>query len=981
VVRGVIGRGPRRERTAIGQAVNLASRLAEHAARGIVVDAVTRAAARGRVELHPLPPLKLRGRGEPVMAFQALAGRTSTRPHGASIGRDAERAELFARLDDLVAGRGGTLIIEGEAGIGKTRLAEDLLSRADELGVGTAVGTGDPIATGAPYHAWRTVVDHLLALGEVTDDRRHRVMVELGRIGKAELAPLLSPLLELELDDNELTRNLTGAVRADNTNDVLVALLGAAAGRRPLVIVLDDAQWLDSASAALAGRIARQLERVLVVMLTRPGGGPTGGEPGEEDERIVLGPLGRDDAAELARRQLGVAALPEPVAGYLFGKAEGHPFFSEELVHVLRESGLVSVAGDAIEHSASPSELAFAHLPDSVHGVVTARLERLPPRARLVLEVASVLGRHFAVRDLVAIHPRAADRREVEEELGRLEARLLIVPVAAAGEPAWLFKHSIIHEVAYALTPAAQRTALHAAAAALYDSRRGEETVDLALLAHHWEAAGDATRARRYLDDAGAHALRAGAAREAIELFERAARLGDDDDRLRQARREEMRAAARYAVGELGAFDDHIAGCLALVDRPVPRHHRGWLGALVAGLVRRAVSSPGWASGDRRARLEVAARAWQRFAERLYFERRRLAMVAAALRAANLADRVGAARELARAHAFLGIVWELARLPAMARKSFRHAFEVAEVTNDLAAAAFAWQVRGVSRIGFGDWATVEDALGRAVAGFERLGDRQELRITRTVQGLGLYYTGRFRAGHRLFAALYDSARSDANRQHEGWGLYAMAECLLPFGATDQVVELLERATAALGDTLDHPSELICFGLLAAARARRGERVAARRAAAFALDRLRADRQTVFSTLEGYAGAAEALITLARAGGDEAADLDRMARGALRRFARFAQVFPIGRARLALLRGRRLAGRGAVGRAAAAWRRGLRWAERCAMPYEAALLHHELSAVGGVAERRRHQERADQGFGQLECTPPWPPAAAEPGGNP
>jgi predicted ATPase len=261
------------------------------------------------------------------------------------IGRQRERAWLDERLNALVkTGEGGSIIIEGEAGIGKSRLVREVSRTLPGLGVMNLIGSGNAIERSTPYHAWRQVFQQFFSLDAQLEDpvaRSTYVLAQLPASSETDLlklAPLLNAVLPLDLPDNEITREITGEGRADNTRDMLASLLQLAAKRSPLVLILEDAQWLDSASWALAQQVCQQVKPLLLLLVLRPMPAPL---PAEYDyfmtapatRRLRLDGLALDETLALVCDRLGVKSLPARIAQLVRDKAEGHPFYSEELAY------------------------------------------------------------------------------------------------------------------------------------------------------------------------------------------------------------------------------------------------------------------------------------------------------------------------------------------------------------------------------------------------------------------------------------------------------------------------------------------------------------------------------------------------------------------------------------------------------------------------------------------------------------------------
>ena len=247
------------------------------------------------------------------------------------IGRTDERTILTARFWKLLSAQAsGLVIVSGEAGIGKTRLIEDLRAEARSLNVTTLNGAGDAIEKSTPYHAWRTVFSQCLNLDAVPDDldaRRKHVLAALESDPEAlRLAPLLNVVLALDLPDNDLTVQMTGQVRADNIQALLTHLLQRLASAAPLLLLLEDAHWLDSASWALTLAVSRAVQPMFMVISTRPLDDPLPADyrqllANPNLEQINLDSMPADEISRLVCHRLGVHALAE--AGRSSDSAKG----------------------------------------------------------------------------------------------------------------------------------------------------------------------------------------------------------------------------------------------------------------------------------------------------------------------------------------------------------------------------------------------------------------------------------------------------------------------------------------------------------------------------------------------------------------------------------------------------------------------------------------------------------------------------------
>jgi class 3 adenylate cyclase/tetratricopeptide (TPR) repeat protein len=561
---GALGGSGRRTYAVMGNEVNVAARLMGKAGPGqIVVSPRIAEATAGRFQFQALGAVPLKGLPEPMPIFsvlgrevQAEAATLKGRALAPMVGRAKERAALGERLQRLQDGRpGGVVIVEGEAGIGKSRLTLDLSERAREAGITTLLGAGQSIEQQTPYRAWRDVLTAYFDLGEIADPagRRQRVLDVVAAVVPDHLQrlPLLNDALNLGSPETGLTASLGPELRQQSLFLLLVDLLKARAGERPLVLILEDAHWLDSLSWDLAVHAARALsiskEPVLLVAVTRPPEANTSAarhatalQAVEATETLVLAELTPDETVALVAARLGLAAddLPEPLAELVRQRAGGNPFFAEELVFSLRDRGLVRVVeekGEARCLVSDDLDRATAALPDDVQGLVLSRIDRLPPEQQLTLKVASVIGRTFPYRTLrhtLGQHIPIADEA-LRQHLDVLEQLDLTPLETPEPELTYIFRHATTQEVAYGTLLFAQRRGLHRTVAGWYEATFESEvelTPYFPLLAHHYHYAEDAEQERRYAGLAGHRAAAQYANDEAARYLSRALELAPEEE-------------------------------------------------------------------------------------------------------------------------------------------------------------------------------------------------------------------------------------------------------------------------------------------------------------------------------------------------------------------------------------------------------------------------------------------------------------------
>lgn len=559
---GVIGNARRREYTVMGDVVNLSARLMVAARKnaaetgGILVDQATWQAAKARLDFEVLAPVMVKGKSEPQPVYRPLRGAGAGEGVAAAaaaprrsrlIGRDAERALFAARLDRLGAERKSRLLLlEAEAGMGKGRLLQELVGMAQDRGIPALIGSGDPIETVTPYRPFRQMLEIVFPaalMPEAVAAKRTWILDRLP--ADADLlrdAPLLGDLLRLDWPQDEELRALTGRARAKRLQNLLVRLIAKLAEARPLLLVVKDAQWLDSASLAVLLALTRMGAPFFLVLSARPHGVKP---PAEWDDlaatpglqRLELGPMADDELRQLVAVRLGADGLPDEVGRFVAERAEGNPLLAEELALAMRDAGLIVVEGRACRRIGS-DRLEDVPLPHSVEGLITGRIDRLSPDEQLTIKVASVVGRVFSTALLEDIYPIDAQRARVGAHCATLH-RLELTPAmrglsllsAVAGGEQYKFKSNLTKEVAYNLMLFSQRRELHQRMADWLERYTdAKQPAIVGLLAHHWERAAEdrepliepAYKAVGYRAQAARFALAGNAEREAIAGFRQA---------------------------------------------------------------------------------------------------------------------------------------------------------------------------------------------------------------------------------------------------------------------------------------------------------------------------------------------------------------------------------------------------------------------------------------------------------------------------
>ena len=492
----------RREMLVTGETANLAARL-QSAGSGIVVSEGTQRLLARVLDCQRLEPLVLKGFGQPVTAYEVSGIRTlDASPRGIPglsspvVGRDAEAATLRRAVEELQRGRGRIVFLLGEAGIGKSRLKIELREELPE-GVRWLEGRCQAYTQSTSYAPIVQLLRAALGLGPSDAPAVARARLRAGLrslVGDRyeEVQPTIAHLLGIELEPGRYTERQTDP-QALKSQLILAlrALLEGLTTQGPAILAVEDIHWADAATIELLVLLTELTDHLPLMILVTSRPDPEGSAwdlrfhaQRNFPHRLVevsLSTLRPEDTAQLVRNLLHVAELPEDLKGRIMERAEGNPFFLEEILRSLIDEGVLRREGDRWIAGRRLERLA---MPNTLRGVIAARIDRLPQDAKATLQHAAVVGRFFTRRVLAALAEANQDTDRAVAHLLRAE---LIREFARLPEPEYIFKHALTHEAAYASILVERRRALHERVAAHLEGIVGDRSGEhAAVLADHW---------------------------------------------------------------------------------------------------------------------------------------------------------------------------------------------------------------------------------------------------------------------------------------------------------------------------------------------------------------------------------------------------------------------------------------------------------------------------------------------------------------
>ncbi len=996
VVVGKIGDNLRMDYTAVGDTTNLAARLEQLAEPGtIYLSESTQDAIRRYFYFERVGERVVKGKADPVTVYRLMGPRPAARPGSTDdamsigsplVGREAECADLMGCVERVLSGRGGIVSIVAEAGLGKSRLVAEIRRQAIDRGVRWLEGRALSFSQTMSYLPFLEIVRGWANIDE--DDAEdeswttlERRVTEFFPDEVAEFLPYLATLLSLDVKGEYASRVKYFDAQAIGRQIFTSSrrFFERLASERPMVLVFEDWHWADESSAELLEHLLPLVETsaLLICCVGRPDPDTpaarlrdlAGARHAERHTAIVLSPLDAAHSARLVQNLLAMEESSGRLRDLVLQKAEGNPFFMEEVVRsLIAMRAVVRVeATGGWRATAPPEEIS---IPDTIHGVIMARIDRLDEDLKQLLKLAAVVGRSFLYRVLKTI---AEAEHELDRNLDRLQHVDLIRERRRIPELEFMFKHALVQEATYESILADRRRHLHRAVAVCIESLFSDRMEEFAsLLAYHYVRAEDWQKAQEYLFKAGDQAARIAADAEALAHYELAAAayarvFGDRWDPLQRAVFERKMGEALLRRGEHQQASQYLRRALGYLGTSYPT--RRWQIRLgILGQVIRQVSHrlmPQALAGREVTAVDPAAeervRVFFGMSWILYFVDPEMLLLNT-LTLLNWSERAGVAVGVTAGSMPVGLLCNMIGWPGLASSYHGRAVRAAEQVGHPATLGMAYLGLGLHEHYVGDLPKALEHFEHAARAYREAGDLRGWGGTRLSISTVYADQGELSGATEEALEMIRIGRDGADHQVEAWGLLSLGRSRFRAGELDAAVSALQSAIELLRAIPDYP-------VLAWACSCLGQTYLRQELLSDALSALEESHRIIVqrsvranqvafcenALAEGYLAVAE------REKGAERAAAIKKAKRACRAALREGRIFRVGLPAATRMRGRYEWLRGRRSSADTWWGRSVAAAEQLGARYDLGLTCLE---IGKRTKERQYLERAEAIFAQI-----------------
>ncbi len=837
VVVGAIGDNLRMDYTAIGDTTNLAAQMQQLAKAGsICITENTRRLVMGFFDIKSLGDRAVKGRIEHVPIYQVLAASREAQPSrnvsaggiaSPFVGREQELNAFMSSIDRLLTGQGGVVSLVGEAGVGKSRFVAEACKRIRDANICWLEGRTLSYSQLLGYWPFLRILKSYVGISEEDDDAESwnklvRKIVALFPDQVAEILPYLATLLSLQVKGEleQRVKYLSGEGMGRQMLLTSKRFFARVAQDRPLVLLFEDVHWIDQSSAELIEHLLPLVETVplLICCVSRPVVNSLEAhlrdvmsrEYADRYRQITLSALTQNESSELTSNLLGLKTLPLGLGDLILNKTEGNPFFIEEVIRTL--IGMkVLVRETTSNRWEMRQEVEHIYVPDTIEGVIMARIDRLDNNLKEVLKHAAVIGRSFLYEILHALIDSGGQLDSWLVDLQQIE---LIREKSRAPELEFIFKHALAQQAIYESILVERRKELHRAVGrcieTIFAQRLGEFS---GVLAYHYAKGEDWSKAQEFLLKAGDQAGQIAANAEALSHYRRAMdactrAFGDKWDQTERAVLTRKIGEAFFRRGDHGHACEYLERALGLWGHVHPTSFPGIRNHIsketLIQVAHRLLPTVSEQAPSRVNAAEEVSTIYDRLAWIDYFRHPERCLLDG-LKQLNYSERDNFPLGVVRGASVVGMVLDLIPLPSLARRYHSKSLKLAEALQHRLAIAHSYLGYGAHNLTIGLWDEGISCAAKSADAYREAGELRGWGGATQILAWLLRLKGDYGRSVALSQEVLSVGQDGKDSIIVGWALQGLGRAFWHAGLTERGIPLLSKAIECFREAPDYPS--------------------------------------------------------------------------------------------------------------------------------------------------------------------------------
>lgn len=825
VIVGGIGVSERQE--VMGDTVNVASRLKDLAKpEQIFVGPTTYRLTKSIFDFQELGSTRLKGKSNPVLAYRLLSiprrsyyrKKQTVRKIGSPmVGRNIEFSSFIGNIGRLLAGQGSIMSVVGDAGLGKSRLLAELKKQVTGWNLLWLEGKALSFSKAISYWPFLQIMKSCSGITEEDDEsdaweKLDRKVTSLFPGQVAEILPYLASLLALQVREGleERVKYLDGEAMGRQIFRATRRFFEQLSLRYPLLLVFEDLHWVDQSSVDLLEHLFPLVREVplMICCVSRPYHHSLSTHLHELSARdyadryteIAITPLTTVSSAVLLNNLVEIREPTSRLIDLILQKAEGNPFFLEEVVRSLIDMG---TAEQNMSTGRWQITKAIEHItiPHTLRGVIVARIDSLAEDTKEVLKIASVIGRSFFYRVLKAV---CEEKEGLDVHLEKLQQLELIREKNLFPEREFTFKHTLTQEVTYDSILLKRRRELHHRVGKCFEELFASRLEEFyGLLSYHFAQAEDWEKAQDYLFKVGDRAVKVAANAEALSHYQQAMAayeraFGDRWNPFQRAVLERKMGEAFFRRGEHHKAAEYMQRALTYIGSPYPISRWGIRIAVAKGLMEQLghLWLPGLLFRHRPDRDDPAVEERSRIYEvtgwiNYFIDRERLLLDAITL--LNFSEHGGFSLGIVQGCMGVGLIFDHIHMFKLAERYHQRAVTLAEQIKNPIAVGLSYLGRAIHEDILGKWETAIEDCQKASEAFWTAGNLRGWGAANSLRAELFHYQGNFTQSFEIFQNIAQVGQEGADHQIWGWGLWGQGLNLLCSGNFGGSEERLQKS--------------------------------------------------------------------------------------------------------------------------------------------------------------------------------------------